>query len=122
MKKISLTILAFIAINSINTAQAEQARTNSVESYSYTKEDNGSITSSKKLVISERQTDKQILKVLDAKIDGFKNLDDDVSFTVQDGIVILKGTVENSSEKDHARLLAESVAGVTRVDNLINVE
>jgi osmotically-inducible protein OsmY len=122
MKKTNLAIIAFTVIGSMNTVQAAQTKTNTTESYSYTKEDDGSITSSKKLVISERQTDKQILKALDDKIDGFKDLDDDVSFTVQDGIVILKGSVENSSEKDHARLLAESVAGVTRVDNLINIE
>jgi osmotically-inducible protein OsmY len=119
MKKINLAIAAFAVIASINTAQAG---TSTTESYSYTKEDNRSLTNNKQSMISTRQTDQQILKILDDKIDGFEDLDDDVSFTVQDGIVILKGTVDNTSEKDHARLLAECIPGVVRVDNLINVE
>ena len=60
MKKINLAIIAFTVIGSINTAQAAQTKTNTTESYSYTKEDDGSITSSKKLVISERQINRSL--------------------------------------------------------------
>ncbi len=120
MKKINtrLTALAVLTTVVINTSQAATTTTE----YSYTKEARDGSVTSKTMVVSERKTDKEILKLLDAKIDGYPALDDDVSFTVDDGIVALKGTVDNTSERDHAGLIAESIPGVMRVDNLINLE
>jgi osmotically-inducible protein OsmY len=83
---------------------------------------NSSSTSRTKSVIAERRTDSSILKDLDGKIDSYPDLDDDVSFKVDDGVVTLSGRVENTSERDHAGMLAADIKGVVSVDNLIDTE
>jgi len=123
MKKTNLAIATLVALAISSAVNAEQTTTtNTTESYTYTKGNDGSITSSQKTMTSERKTDKEILKILDAKIDGFSDLDDAVSFTVQNGVVTFKGKVKYASQKDHVRLLAEAIPGVVRVDNLIDIK
>lgn len=124
MKTINLTIATLAILITMNTASTAQTTTNTTESFTYTKDDqdNKSILSSKKSMTVERKTDKEILKLLDSKINEYPDLDDDVSFSVREGVIILKGTVENTSERGHAGMLAESIPGVIRVDNLIDVE
>lgn len=122
MKKVNLVFTTLALAATITAANAGKTTTTTSE-YTYIKQgEDASSSSTKKTIVSERKTDKEILKLLDAKIDSYPALDDDVSFSVQDGVVCLKGTVDNTSERDHAELIAESIAGVVRVDNLLNVD
>ncbi len=126
MKKINLTITAFAILATMGAANAGDVKTTTTESV-YTKDGDGSTrststTSHTKLVVEERKTDKQIRNMLDDKIDSYTDLDDDVSFSVVDGVVILSGIVENTSERDHAGMIAEDIVGVVSVDNSIEVE
>ncbi len=123
MKTIKVAIATFAILATTAVVQAAQTTT-TTESYTYSKD--GGVTSDdgaqKCVKQSVRRTDKEILTDLDGKIDGFKVLDEKISFTVVDGVVTLRGRADNTSEKDHAKLLAESIPGVVRVDNQINVK
>ncbi|MCE2929255.1 MAG: BON domain-containing protein [Candidatus Caenarcaniphilales bacterium] len=120
-----ITMLAVLAATS--AVCAEETKTTTTE-YMYVRDGEGSgnssstSTSRTKSVIAERRTDKSILMDLDEKIDSYPDLDDDVSFKVDDGAVTLSGRVENTSERDHAGMLAAEIKGVVSVDNLIDTE
>ena len=119
MKQLNLTIAILTVLATMSTANAAETTTTTTE---YTQKVDESITSSKRLIVAEKKSDREIHKSLDARIDIYPNLNDEVSFTVQDGIVILKGAVENTSDKDYTAMMAAAIPGVSRVDNLITVE
>ncbi len=67
-------------------------------------------------------SDIEMKEELDNVIDSHKDLDDDVSFDVRDGVAMLKGVVDNNSEKVLAGKLAQDIDGVIEVEDLIRVE
>ncbi len=121
MKKVNLTIAALAVLITMSTVNAAQTASNSTESYTYTKNSDGSVTTSKKIVFSKKMTDMDIFRLLETKIDNYDDLDN-VSYAVHDSAVSLKGTVKYSSQKDFTEMMAKSIEGVTSVENLISVE
>ncbi len=122
MKLVKYTLIMLLTASTIGAASAASTTTTE-ETYVYeTTDGSNSQSSLTKLTTNERRTDTDISKMLDNKIDGYPDLDDDVSFSVHNGIVILKGTVDNTSERDHAGMIAQTIPGVVEVDNLIDVE
>ncbi len=71
---------------------------------------------------SVSRSDREIGKILDEKIDSFEELDEDVGFTVKDGIVTLYGEVENSSLRSHVEMLASTIPGVRSIENRIQID
>lgn len=120
-RKLDLIITSLTVLAAFAAANAATSTTTTTESHTYTKDGNLS-SSSRTLVISDKKTNSEICKALDTKIDSYPDLDDDVSFKVQDGVITLKGTVDNTSERDLAGMIAKDLVGVVRVDNLIDVE
>ncbi len=78
--------------------------------------------SSKTYQTSYQPSDRMIRKALDAAIDSHDELDDDVSFDVSRGMVTLKGTVDNFSEKTAANQIAKNIKGVNKVFDQLRVE
>lgn len=67
--------------------------------------------------------DSSIRKSLDREIDMRAELDDDVSFSVKNGVVTLRGVVDNNLENKQAVDVAYSIKGVQHVvDKLISEE
>jgi osmotically-inducible protein OsmY len=71
---------------------------------------------------SSFEMDNQILSDLDQMIDNADELDDDIGFDANDGILTLNGTVDNANEKNKAMKLAMKVPNVRAIKNNIKVE
>jgi hypothetical protein len=54
--------------------------------------------------------------------DGLSMAADNVQIITRDGVVLLRGNVENQNEKDTIQKLAQAAAGVVRVDNQLTVD
>jgi hypothetical protein len=108
-KILSLTLVSLIGLPSL-------AATTTTTKEVYTK------VSDKKPEVTY-VTDRSIRSSLDELIDNRADLDDDVSFSVKDGVVTLRGVVDNNMENKDAVDLANSVRGVGYVvDKLISEE
>jgi osmotically-inducible protein OsmY len=73
-------------------------------------------------IANAKQTDKQIHDALDTKMNAVSYLDNNVSFSVKEGCVTLRGDVDTVNEKNKARILAEATPGVMKVENLIHIK
>lgn len=62
-------------------------------------------------------SDDAITQSLDQTYDYHHELDDDVTFSVKDGVVTLTGLVDNTDERKHAEELAYEITGVNYVVN-----
>lgn len=67
-------------------------------------------------------TDDSIRQSFDKAIDFNTDLDDDVSYTVKDGVVTLSGTVDTMDELKKAEALAYQIKGVSHVVNNLVTE
>lgn len=79
-------------------------------------------------------SDQSIRNTFDDLIDDEGDLDDDVSFSVKDGVITLRGVVDTQSESTDAEEIAYKIEGVSHVvnkliseeaalkDNMANVE
>lgn len=71
---------------------------------------------------AEARTDSGITTAVQARFYNDQNVRSrNVDVTTQNGVVTLRGTVENEAAKQQAQQLAQNVQGVTRVDNQIQV-
>ncbi len=114
MKKLNLTLAILTALSTTQIAYAETT----VTTTEYTQKTNESIVSQATI----KKSDKEIIKSLDNRINNYPDLKNSVSFIVQDGIVILKGSVDMRSQKDYTAMMASATPGVVRVDNLISIK
>ena len=119
MKKTNITIAILAIFATMGIANAAETTTTTTQ---YTQKIDESSTSSQRLILPENESDREIFKLLDARINSYADLRGDVSCTVQDGVVNLKGKVNRASQKDFAAMMATAVPGVIRVDNLISVK
>ncbi len=102
----------------VGSANAVETTTTTTQ---YTQKIDESTTSSQRLIFPEKSSDKEILRQLDAKINSYTDLRNEVSSNAQDGVVTLKGKVDRASQKDFSAMMAAAIPGVVRVDNLITV-
>lgn len=119
--KIKSLILSIVIVGSglaALQAQAYQTTTTTEETITITSKE----CSADNLMSSNPKADREISKTLDNIIDSYPELDDDVGFSVNDGVVTLRGEVERESEKTHAEVLASKISGVSQVDNRIRVD
>jgi osmotically-inducible protein OsmY len=72
--------------------------------------------------IMRHLSDGEMREQLDHLIDSHRELDDDVGFRVKDGVITLRGVVDNESERELAGRLAREVEGATKIENVIRVE
>ena len=119
MKKTNITMGMLAILATMGAANAAETTTTTTQ---YTQKIDESTTSSQRLILPEKSSDKEIIRILDAKINSYADLRNDVSCSVQDGVVNLKGIVDSPSQKDFAAMLAAAVPGVIRVDNLISIK
>jgi hyperosmotically inducible periplasmic protein len=54
--------------------------------------------------------------------DGLSMAADNVQIITRDGVVLLRGNVQNQNEKETIQKLAQAAAGVVRVDNQLTVD
>ncbi len=115
MKLINLAIVTLSTVSM--TLISVSAKQTTTATYIYETDDGTkSETRATQVVTTEKIPDDVILKMLDDKIDSYPGL------AVHNGMVILKGTVDNLAERDHAGVIAKSIPGVTEVDNLLFIE
>ena len=67
-------------------------------------------------------TDHSIRETYDKLIDSTPNLDDDVGFSVRDGVITLRGTVDSEFESEAAEKMAYKIEGVQHVVNKLVAE
>lgn len=67
-------------------------------------------------------SDKVIKNKLTNNINAHDDIDHDVDVHVKDGVVTLRGEVDNKSEKALAQRLAVNTPGVTSVKNLLVID
>ncbi len=112
-KLLLTTSLVCLTIGIGYNVKAEEEKS----SYSY-KETKVTTTQSPRI----SRDDATIRRDIDSKIDSMKELDDDLSFKVHDGVVNLSGTVDNFSEKELALRVVSEIPGVVSIVDRIRVE
>lgn len=118
-KKINTAIATLVILITMGAANAVETTTTTTQ---YTQTIDESSISSQRLIYPEKSSDKEILRLLDAKINSYADLRNDVWSSAHDGVISLKGTVDKTSQKDFTGMMAAAIPGVIRVDNLIAVK
>lgn len=79
----------------------------------------GSLFLGSSVVLATPEEDQRIKMNLGMKLTSENLPTQNITWTVQDGVVTLNGIVENALQKEAFRNAAESISGVIRVDSNI---
>ncbi len=114
-KLLSIASILCLTLGISHSAKANDEEEKSSYSYKETR-----VTTTQTPRVSKDDT--TIRNDVDSKIDSMNELDDDISFKVDDGNVTLSGTVDNFSEKELALRVVSELPGVVSVVDRIRVE